>query len=530
MFRGHKAALALAAAAFLSHFTSAAAKEPACPKGTTSAACTLTVATDAEPSTFDWMASTQGSTQIAGVQVFETLYTVDSSYSPVPMLAAGMPQIGDAGRTYTIPLRSGVKFQDGTPMTASDVVASLQRWGQVSPIGEAMWANVAQISAPTPLSVKIELKQPYDVVRTLAVPIAPAIIMPKAIVDKYGKSSINDVKDLIGTGPYRLTAWHRGQNYVLNRYDGYSSVDAKPSGLAGRKAASFSKVVVSFVPDSNTRLQSAIGGQYKAILNLPADLYAQVKTAASLKPQIIRPYYAQFLLLNTSKPPFDNVKVRRAAALAINQSALGQLAYGDPELYQLSPGIYPKGMGVLTSGVGADSYDHPDLKKAKQLLSEAGYHGEPVVLMTSTAISWIYNASIVLQSQLTAAGFNVKMKVMDWATMNAHYKQTKTWDMFSTGFGLGYILPTSNLLLTGHFPFDGWYGKGKVAKLLADWNTAGNDSKKQSEVMNEIQAQFYRDVPAVKIADIASLNAFVPSVDVSAMSFYQPTWWNAKVR
>lgn len=487
----------------------------------------LKVATDAEPATFDWAQSTAGATQVAGIQVFETLYAVDAEYGPVPMLASDVPEVSSDGLTYTIPLRDGVKFHNGDTMTADDVVASLERWGQVSSIGQAMFAHVADISSTTPQSVTIKLKEPYDVVRTLAVPVAAAVIMPAKIVEQYGKDTIEDVKDLVGTGPYKLTSWQKGQEYVLERFEDYTGVTGDPGGLAGAKEATFDKVEVSFVPDANTRFESTSTGQYDMALNVPGDLYGQIKSSDSLEAQIIQPYYSQFLLLNTAEPPFDDVRVRHAVALAIDEKAMGENTYGEADLYELSPGIYPQGVGVLSSDVGADTYDQPDVQQAKSLLKAAGYDGEKITFMTSKDIAQVYNASVAVQSQLKDAGFNVELDVVDWATMNGRYTEPKTWGMFSTAFGIGYILPSAHLLLSGHFPFDGWYAaSGKMPSLLQDWQSTKTDEEKAT-VMAEIQEQFYRDQPAVKLGDYAALNAVANNLDVSGMTFYWPTWWNA---
>lgn len=497
--------------------------------GSGSSGKTLRVAADVEPGVLDWQQGTAGSTQLAGIQVFETLYAVDGKYSPVPMLASAAPKVSDDGLTYTIPLRDDVKFQNGSTMKADDVVASLDRWGKVSGIGQAMYASVEDVSAPADDEVKVELKQRYDVTRTLAVPIAAAVVMPKSIVDEYGSKVIGDVKDLVGTGPYRFTEWSKGKKYVLEKFADYSAVTGDAGGLAGKKEATYETIEVSFVTDPNTRLTSTSSGQYDMAMAVPADLYKKVESQG-LEAQVTQPFYSQYLLLNTSKAPFDDVDVRRAAALALDPKTVAESAYGDPSLYEMSGSLYPDGMGVLSSKAGTGAYGKRNLAAAKALLKKSGYDGQTLTFMTVQTEPNFYNATVSAAQQLEQAGFTVKIDVTDGAAMRTRYEKPKTWDLFSTAFGIGYILPSSHLLLSGYFPFDGWYAKnGPAAKSLREWQTATTDAQRR-KIMADIQTQFYRDQPAVKLADYAGLNGVSSKVDVGAMSFYWPTWWNAKAR
>ena len=92
----------------------------------------LKVALNAEPPSLDLQWSTALATQQIGWHLYETLYTLDRDYNPIPLLAEGHT-VSDGGRRYTITLRRGVRFHDGREMTSADVVASLQRWGRGRP-------------------------------------------------------------------------------------------------------------------------------------------------------------------------------------------------------------------------------------------------------------------------------------------------------------------------------------------------------------------------------------------------------------
>ncbi|MGW2512151.1 ABC transporter substrate-binding protein [Streptomyces scopuliridis] len=488
----------------------------------------LRAATDLEPATFDWHQSTSSGTQLAAIQVLETLYSLDKTYTPVPQLASAMPTVSRDRLMYTIPLRKNVVFHGGDAMTADDVVASLQRWGRVSGTGQAMFEHVDRVRATSNSEVQITLSSPYDVVRVLAVPISAAAIMPAKVLKKVGDDPIDDVTQIVGTGPYKFTEWSKGQRYVLERFSDYHPADNGASGgLASARPATYKRVEVNFVTDATTRLQSTNSGQYDIGLKIPGALYNDLKNATNVSPKAVSPFYSSFLMLNTAQPPFGDPQVRRATALALDRKSLADTTYGMSSLYTLNGALYPHGMGPLSTQAGITSYSQ-DVGKAKSLLEESGYNGEPVRLVASKDVLEEYNASIAVEQQLQAVGFNVKIDVMDPATITDRVHKRTGWSIRITAFGVGYVLPSSHLLLNGHYPFEGWYGKdGAIKGKLAQWDTATSDEER-SRVMDGIQTQFYQDVPAIKLNDYAMIVAVSHTVDFGDQSFYWPTWWSVR--
>lgn len=488
----------------------------------------LRVATDLEPPTIDWQQSQSSATQMLGVQVLETLYSLDQSYMPVPQLASAMPTAASDGLTYTIPLRRGVEFHDGSTMTPTDVVASLERWGRVSKNGQSMYQHVKQTRAISDSEVQLELSSPYDVVRALAVPISAAAIMPAKVLENVGVNLIGNVAQMIGTGPYKLTEWSRGLRYVLERFADYHAANnGATSGIASARPATYQRVEVNVVVEPTTRLYSTLAGQYDVGLKIAGELYDSFKGASNVSRRTVLPFYSQFLMLNTSKAPFDNLKVRQAAALALDRKAISEATYGSPDLFTPGGGIYPTGTGVLSTGRTGYSQN---IDQAKKLLQESGYDGSPVSFMTNRDIVELYNGSIATAQQLKAVGFNVSIDVMDPATMTSRVGQPKSWDLFSASYGAGYVLPSAHLILNGYYPFKGWYGNsGPIKTQLDRWNTATSDQER-GEVMRDIENQFFEDTPAIKIADYAAVEAVSNSVELGDQGFYWPTWWSVTPR
>uniref|UniRef100_UPI002AFEB4FD ABC transporter substrate-binding protein n=1 Tax=Devosia sp. TaxID=1871048 RepID=UPI002AFEB4FD len=159
----------------------------------------IDVATIGEPPTLDPMASTADLVGIVTQHMFETLYTFDAKWGATPLLAAALPTISEDGKTYTIPLRTGIKFHDGSVMTSADVVASLERWMKIATRGKQAAEVIESVVATDDATVTISLKTPYaPLVALLSFNNAAAIIIPAASAGQ------DPLESFIGTGPYKL--------------------------------------------------------------------------------------------------------------------------------------------------------------------------------------------------------------------------------------------------------------------------------------------------------------------------------------
>src|SRR5262249_34095853 len=166
--------------------------------------------------------------------IYETLYTYDKNFSPIPMLADGH-SVSDGGRRYTITLRKGVKFHNGKEMTSADVVASLNRWGKISTPGKPLWKNVEAVEARDPYTVVIHLKEPSgSLLFGLGRPNSGAAIYPKEVVDAAGE---NPIKEFIGTGPYRFVEHKPDRHIKLARFKDYAARADAPDGYGGKRIA-----------------------------------------------------------------------------------------------------------------------------------------------------------------------------------------------------------------------------------------------------------------------------------------------------
>lgn len=138
-------------------------------------------------------------------------------------------------------------------------------------------------------------------------------------------------------------------------------------------------------------------------------------------------------------------KMRQAVNAALNMEEIMQASFVNEAMYSLDNGFLSTDQVSWATEAGADSYNQNDPERAKELLAEAGYDGEEIVLMVTRDYDYHYNAAIVTQSQLEAAGFNVKLDVYDWATVIGNLDDTTKWNMFITG--TAFVTSPSQLLV-----------------------------------------------------------------------------------
>jgi peptide/nickel transport system substrate-binding protein len=485
----------------------------------------IQVAIGSGPTSLDWPAVLRPETLQAALSIFEPLYAVDRDYLASPMLAADMPQVSADGLTYTIPLRTGVKFHNGQVMTADDVVASLQRWGKVANSGKLMFASVDSLEKTSDSQIQIRLKRRFgQLVTTLAVPVQGAAIMPKGVIDAAGANEIKQDDQIVGTGPFRLAEWRRGESYTLARFDGYTGLDRDSGGLGGQKRVSTKLVKVSFVTDPNTRLNGLLTGQFQYVHGLAGDQLARL-TSEGQGVRIIRPGTGYLVWLNIHNPPFDDVRVRKAAAYSIDAQQVMSNTFGDASLYELDGALFLPEQKLLYSTAAMDTYGHFELNRARQLLVEAGSPTQEIVLIFTAADTAAHSIAVTMAQQLAAAGFNTRVEGLDVASHLQRQAQPRGWHTYLGTLSPGFLLPSGIAQLTGESPYSGFYAKGDaMAALVAQWASTSTDAERKA-LMDQIQTQLYVDQPLIKFGNSFGLAGVSPKLHIN-MSFFQPTYWD----
>ncbi len=275
----------------------------------------------------------EGNTVILSVYEGLVKYKPDST-EIIPSLAESW-EVSPDGLTYTFKLRSGVKFQDGTPFDSQAVKTSFQRRLDVGAAPSYMLEPVASMETPDATTFVMRLKHPVaPFLHYMASSWGPKIISPKALTDNAGKDHAQTWANdhAIGTGPFQLTAFERGQRYELTRFDGYW----------GQKAH-VDKVEIRIIPDIGTQRLQLQSGDLDAILHsFPQAELESVKTNPDLQVQDFSSYLNNIIYLNTNKEPLSDPALRKALASAINRDSLVTEVYGP--YAKPSSSAYPSGL------------------------------------------------------------------------------------------------------------------------------------------------------------------------------------------
>jgi peptide/nickel transport system substrate-binding protein len=481
-------------------------------------ASVLNIATSGDPGPLDPTPVTSDLLSEITQLFYETLYIFGPDYGIAPLLAAELPEITDGGKRYTIKLRSGVPFHDGTTMNADDVVASLQRWGRLSPRGRTPWTLVESISAKDPATVEIVLKQPYSpLVNLLAFPNGSPQIMPKRIA-----TAPDPLKDFTGTGPFKLIEYKPDTWVRVGKFAQYVSPPGKTDGYVGKREAFVDEVRFLPSPNPTTRADGLLAGQYQWADNLTPESYARIHGKPDVVPGTLTAALWVLFIMNNKKSVFSNPALRRAAQTAINCGDALSAAFGDKSLWTLQGSIYPEGTAWYDAE--APGYNQGNTEKAAALLKQAGYKGEPIRILTSTQYDYQYKTAQVIEANLTEAGFKIDLVVTDWATILQRRQNPDQWEAFVTGHG---VVPEPSSITVFNPSYPGWWDTPDKHALM-DAFTTESDPAKRVPLWHKLQAQFYIDVPTVKVG--AGYTTFGASKKMTG--YYPGIWpafWNTKL-
>ena len=454
----------------------------------------LKVAMIGEPPTLDVHTTTAVITQQIVWHVVETLYTYDRQYNPIPLLV-DRHAVTDNGRTYTFELRRGVKFHNGREMTADDVVASLQRWGRLATPGKAIWKNVEGIEVKGPATVVLYLKEPSAVLLMgLARPNNGAVIYPKEVMAAVGDQA---VKDLIGTGPYRFVEHKPDRHIKLARFKDYVARADAPNFYGGRRTAYLDELQFVPAPDVAVRVAGVQSGEYHFAQQIKQDQYERLKQVPGLEMGIIKPAAWSTAVLNHKQGLMTDKRLRQAVQAALDMEPIMAAAFGDKAFYRVDPSLMHQEQPQWHSKAGAEYYNQKNPDKARKLLKEAGYRGQPVRWITTKEYDYMYKHALVAKQQLDAVGFNVDLQVVDWATLVQRRNKAELFDIFSTAITFN---PEPGLNTGVQCNWPGWWCFDDKEKWL-DSVQRETDPRKRKVMWDKVQQLFYEDVGRIKFGD-----------------------------
>jgi len=449
-------------------------------------------------------------TDILTGHLYEGLYTLDENRRPVPMLAEGMPTVSQDGLTYTFKLRQGVKFHNGKEMTSEDVVPSLKRWGQRSIRGRPLFASVAELRAVDKYTVEMRLKERSAIVLiALALPSSQGAIYPKEIAEKFAP----EVKatEYIGTGPFKLAEWKPDQYIRMVRFDDYKARSENSSGYGGARIAYVDEIRWIPVPDVATRVAQMETGELDVADDLNLDAYERLKANPNVRTIAAKPYYWPVAVFNKKEGWGANQKFRQAWQAAVDiEPILKAMAGGRSDFYRMDSSLAFPEVAAWHTNIPGLPWNERNPGKAKRLLQEAGYKGEPVRFITTQEYKWMYDFALITKQQLEDVGFKIDLQVIDWASVIQRRNNPKEYDAFTTGMGAEEMYePTLHGALSCAWP--GWNCDEEVQKIQVEL-ARETDPKKRYALWERQTLLFYEKVPLIGYGNLFGLRAIRSTV------------------
>jgi peptide/nickel transport system substrate-binding protein len=469
-----------------------------------------------------------------GYMVYDTLVATDSNFKVQPQMADW--KISDDKLTYTFTLRDGLKWHDGAPVTAEDCVASLKRWGKNDGMGQKLMDFTASIEATDAKTITLKLKEPYGLVlESLGKPssLVP-FMMPKRLAEtEAGKA----IAEQVGSGPFKFVQaeFQPGVKAVYEKNKDYVPRKEPASWTSGGKVVKVDRVEWITMPDAQTAVNALQSGDIDFMENPSFDLLPLVESNKDLKVQTLNTFGFQTLgRMNFLHPPFDNVKVRRAAFLAISQKPVLDALVGNAKYYKVCGAIFICDTPLATD-VGSETLVKGNgLAEAKKALAESGYDGTPIVIMAPGDVVTLKAQPIVAAQMLRDAGFKVDVQATDWQTVvtrRASQKPPKEggWNMFFTNWvGADVANPVVNVSIGGRGTKGGWFGWAEDAKIeqMRDAFARASSPDEQKKIAADLQKYAYEQVIYIPLGQYFAPSAWRKSLSGVLDGPATPIFWN----
>src|SRR4030081_3530186 len=469
-----------------------------------------------------------------GYMIYDTLLATAPNFKIQPQMADW--KVSDDKLTYTFTLRDGLKWHDGAPVTAEDCVASLKRWGRKDNQGPKLMDYTASLEATDARTITLKLKETYGLVlESIGKPssLVP-FMMPKRLAETPPGQQI---KEQIGSGPFKFVQaeFQPGVKAVFVKNTDYVPRKEPPSWTSGGKVVKVDRVEWITMADAQTAVNALQSGDIDLMENPPFDLLPVLTANKDLKGDILNKLGFQTLgRMNFLYPPFDNLKVRRAAFMAMNQKDILDALVGNPAYYKLCGAIFMCDTPLATDAGAESLLKKSGMAEAKKLLAESGYDGTPVVIMAPGDVVVLKAQPIVAAQLLRDAGFKVDVQATDWQTGVTRRPSQKPpreggWNMFFTNWAAADVVnPIASLPVSGKGKNGGWFGWPEDAKLeeMRDAYARSTSPDEQKKIAADIQARVYEEVIYIPLGQYIAPSAWRKSLTGVLGGPATPVFWN----
>jgi peptide/nickel transport system substrate-binding protein len=422
------------------------------------------------------------------VLMYQGLFYEAPGGEAMPLLAESY-DISDDGLVYTIRLRDGVRFHDGSEMTAEDVAYSydyIRDPDNGSP-GAGDFAMIESIEVVDPLTLTITLGAPNASLPMTLGNKYGAVIPAGYFDDEGARNRMN--AESVGTGPFKLVEFNPNSNILMARNENYWE-DGAPY---------LDEINFAFLPSSSSMLVALRNQRVDLVpLERPQDVQ-QVEAVAGLVIERWPSLNQKALDLGAELAPLDDVRVRQAISLAVDKEQIMRAAIGD----------FGQVIGTMVAamqeqwGVALDELPNqgPDVEAAKARLAEAGHgDGFDLTLTTINGYDWMDPAALALREQLDAIGINLDIRRVDLGVWINNFRSRQMGFTFNDWA----TQPDPNLLFFRHFhkqpegaDFRNW--DNEEASRLLEQGRAESDLSKRQEIYGQFQRVMAETVPTIML-------------------------------
>ena len=466
------------------------------------------------PSSLDSVDSQDGNSLAVSNQITETLIFFEpGTTNLVPRLATEW-EANEDGSVWTVSLREGVMFQDGTPFNAEAVKFNFDRWNDPEhphsyrdegknyvpwgwvwggPIGDG--SVLEAVNVVDEFTVEFVLTKPLGLFPNMIAAIYFQMDSPTAVQEAgadYGTPGVGSV----GTGPFAFAEWREGEQVRLTRYEDYWD-----------GAANVEEVVVRGIEEPTARLAALQAGELDVAALLSSDDLTTVENDPNLEVAVPESELnVGYIGMHQSNEPFGNPQVREAIAHAIDYAAIVDAFYeglGTPAVDFIPPSLF--------GHADFSQYEY-DPERSRELLAEAGFPDGFDTEFWYMPVSRPYYPAPqpiaeTIASYLADVGINATLQTEDWTTYLDNYSQGK-YPMYMLGWNGDYADP-DNFLYTFFGPSatnDFGWDDPETVQLLEDAREA-SEQEERANLYAEILTRVHEQVPAIPVAHNVTLNA-----------------------
>jgi len=485
--QGRRISLLLGTA--LGIFTSAAFTGPVQAEGT------LVVARPADIFTFDPYNTQDDRSIFTELTIYDRLVKLTADGKDVEPELATAWTVSPDGLTADFTLREGVKFWDGTPLTADDVVFSLTRAIDQQGSWGFLFSPVKSVTAVDAKTVQLTMSEPFA-------PLLPALstfaasIYSKANFEKQGDAA---GEHPMGTGAFMLESWNKGQEVVLTKNPAYWQA-GKPS---------LDKVVFRVVGDDNARMLQLASGDIQIATDVPANLVDQA-TASGAQLAIVPGSAVGFVTMNEKVKPFDEASVRCAMAYALDRESIAKTVYFGKATPAKS--ILPSSTFFYDADTGPIGYD---LSKAKELLAKSSVPtGFAFTATVPTGDSTRLSVAQIWAASLAQIGITMNIEQVEATTAQEMYN-TEKFTMRMSGWTNDTPDPDELMgVALDYEPQNGLHSsyRNDEARKLVLAGRGQLDPAERRKAYSELQRIANRDCPFIYTVEEDRIFAVEPNV------------------